>query len=116
MLGCVMAACGGGSSSSDSNTDTAARVDPDVGRDVSAHELEHALLAKRQPPRPTKADCRRATPAERRHTPFGDTQRPLFSCVITTSDERARYTVQVLRNGCFVAERDRPGRAVYACV
>jgi hypothetical protein len=29
--------------------------------------------------------------------------------------ERARYDVQVLLNGCYVAERDPYGQAVYGC-
>jgi hypothetical protein len=29
--------------------------------------------------------------------------------------EHASYVVQVLRSGCFVAERVRAGRAVYGC-
>jgi hypothetical protein len=29
--------------------------------------------------------------------------------------ERASYVVQVLENGCFVAERRRVGLAVYGC-
>jgi len=39
----------------------------------------------------------------------------LFTCELTLPDERASYVVQVLRNGCFVAERRRSGRAVYGC-
>ena len=29
--------------------------------------------------------------------------------------ERAPYAVQLLPNGCYVAERKRPGQAVYGC-
>jgi hypothetical protein len=39
----------------------------------------------------------------------------LFTCELTVTGERARYVVQVLRNGCFIAERRRRGRAVYGC-
>jgi len=106
---------GGGSSSSDSDTAGEAPLHPDIGRDVSARELEHALLTQARPAA-QEADCRRSAPAERERTPFGDTQRPLFSCAITLGDERARYDVQVLRNACFVAERRRPDRAIFACV
>jgi hypothetical protein len=35
--------------------------------------------------------------------------------VSVRSVERARDDVQVLGNGCYVAERHRPGRAVYGC-
>jgi hypothetical protein len=39
----------------------------------------------------------------------------VFTCLLTLTGERARYAVQVLANGCYVAERRRPGRAVYGC-
>lgn len=81
----------------------------------SARALQHALVTRGGPPRPTTATCRAATPAERRAAPFGRTRRPVYSCLITLTGERARYDVQVLRNGCYVAERHRRGRAVYGC-
>jgi hypothetical protein len=112
-----MAACGGGSSSTDTDTDTAVdtREPADVAHGVSARELERGLMTHGGPPRPTEADCRPASPAERKDSPFGDTD-PVFSCTLTLTGERARYDVQVLPNGCFVAERQRLGRAVYGCV
>jgi hypothetical protein len=48
-------------------------------------------------------------------SPFGATNRPMFSCLITVSGEQAAYNVEVLANGCYVAERRRPGRAIYGC-
>jgi len=39
----------------------------------------------------------------------------VFSCLITLGGQRALYYVQVLGNGCFVAERRRPGQAIYGC-
>jgi hypothetical protein len=82
---------------------------------VSASSVTRALLAHGGPPTPTTADCRASSSAERKAAPFGPTRRPLFTCELTVTGERASYVVQVLRNGCFVAERRRPGRAVYGC-
>jgi hypothetical protein len=77
--------------------------------------VTRALLAHGGPPAPTTADCRASSSAERRTARFGRTRRPLFTCELTVTGERASYVVQVLRNGCFVAERRRRGRAVYGC-
>jgi hypothetical protein len=82
---------------------------------VSARSLERALVTRGAQPGPTSATCRGATPAERSRAPFGRTRRPVFTCLLTLTGERARYAVQVLANGCYVAERHRPGRAVYGC-
>lgn len=82
---------------------------------VSARSLEHALVTGGRPPRPSAASCRTASPAERSAAPFGPTRLPLFTCQVTIGGEQADYAVQVLRNGCFVAERRRPGHAVYGC-
>jgi hypothetical protein len=56
-----------------------------------------------------------ASSAERAGAPFGNTRRPLFTCVLTVQGTRATYVVEVLANGCFVAERRPPGRAIYGC-
>jgi hypothetical protein len=82
---------------------------------VSVRSVERALQAQAGPPRPTKVTCRASSPAERRAAPFGHTRLPLFTCELTVTGDRAAYVVQVLHNGCFVAERRRPGRAVYGC-
>jgi hypothetical protein len=34
---------------------------------------------------------------------------------MAVNGKRARYDVQVLGNGCYVAERERPGQAIYGC-
>lgn len=86
-----------------------------VVRGISVTTVERALLAHGGPPSPTTASCRVASPAERASAPFGRTRRPLFTCELTVTGEHASYVVQVLDNGCFVAERHRPGRAVYGC-
>jgi hypothetical protein len=80
-----------------------------------ARSIERALLAHGGPPRPTTANCRASSSAERTSEPFGRTRLPLFKCDLTVTGERASYVVQVLENGCFVAERRRLGRAVYGC-
>ena len=53
--------------------------------------------------------------AERAAAPFGQTSLPLFTCELTVSGKRARYAVQVLQNGCFVAERLGGGQSVQGC-
>ncbi len=73
------------------------------------------MLTRGGPPRPASALCRVATAAERAGAPFGSTQAPEFSCVLSVGGQRARYDVQVQINGCYVAERHQPGRAVYGC-
>ena len=82
---------------------------------VSVRSVERALVARGGPPAPSAAVCHGASAGERQAAPFGVTQRPVLSCLLTVGGERARYDVQVLANGCFVAERHRPGRAVYGC-
>jgi hypothetical protein len=82
---------------------------------VSVSSVEHALLAHGGPPRPTTASCRPSTSAERVSAPFGPTHLPLLTCALTWMGERASFVVQVLPDGCFVAERRRRGRAVYGC-
>jgi hypothetical protein len=119
-IGAALSACGSPSQSVSSATprplasQTSAPAPSRVGG-VSASGLEHALLTRGGPPPPSAASCRGATAAERDAAPFGATRRPLFSCALTVLGEPARYDVQILRNGCYVAERARPGQAVYGC-
>jgi hypothetical protein len=88
---------------------TSPRANVVVGR------VEQALLANPTSPRPSSASCRDPTAAERTAAPFGHTHRPVFSCLVKISGEVGRYEVQVLASGCYVAERRRPGRAIYGC-
>lgn len=82
---------------------------------VSVRSVERALLAHRGPSIPTTATCRPSSSSERVTAPFGHTRRPLFTCELTATGEHASYVVQVLGNGCYIAERPRPGRAVDGC-
>jgi hypothetical protein len=75
--------------------------------------VERALLAHGGPPTPTTTRCRASSSAERASAPFGRTRLPLFTCELTVTGEHASYVVQVLPNSNFIAERIRPGRAVY---
>jgi hypothetical protein len=52
---------------------------------------------------------------KRSGAPLGDTRRLVFACMIAPGGEAARFDVRVLADGCFAAERRRPGRAVYGC-
>jgi hypothetical protein len=79
------------------------------------HALERALLANKGSPRPTAATCRAATAAEAAHGPFGADPRHQFTCRLVVGGSAARYAVQIQNNGCYVAERHRPGRAIYGC-
>jgi hypothetical protein len=108
------AACGSSPHASRTRPASPVRAGGGTGG-VSAHILERALVTRGGHPAPTSATCRGATPAERSKAPFGRTRRPVFTCLLTLTGERARYAVQVLANGCYVAERRRPGRAVYGC-
>lgn len=83
--------------------------------DVSVRSLSDALLAQAGPPRPTAVSCHVASGAQRARSPFGPSALPLFTCGLTVSGLRSNYLVQVLHNGCFVAERIPVGRAVYGC-
>ena len=73
--------------------------------------VEHALSAHGA----TSVTCRPSSPPERANAPFGHTRRPLFTCDLSVGRQRASYVVQVLHNGCFVAERRHRGRALYGC-
>lgn len=112
--------CGSSSAPADSSSPAKAPADvaaagPTVVGGVSVRSVERALLAHGGPPAPTTAACHASSSAERARGPFGHTRRPLFTCELTVSGERTSYVVQVLRNGCFIAERHRRGRAVYGC-
>jgi hypothetical protein len=61
----------------------------------------------------SSASCR--APARGARTPFGNTRRPVMRCLVGTDQGRAWYEVEVLRNGCFLAERDDGGRALHGC-
>ena len=41
--------------------------------------------------------------------------RPVFVCLVAVEGQRDAFDVQVLNNGCYVAERIRPGEAIYGC-
>jgi hypothetical protein len=55
----------------------------------------------------SSASCR--APGRGAHTPFGHTRRPVMHCLVGTHEGEARYEVEVLRNGCFLAEPDDGG-------
>lgn len=39
----------------------------------------------------------------------------VFVCLVAVEGKREAFDVQVLNNGCYVAERVRPGEAIYGC-
>ena len=115
----VLAACGGSSSSSTStsttSTSTAQTTATASTGGVSAQSVEQAVRAQGGPPAPTTVHCHASSAAERAAAPFGHTALPLFTCELTVRGKRGRYAVQVLRNGCFVAERLGGGQSVQGC-
>ena len=82
---------------------------------VSAQSVEQALRTHGGPPAPTTAQCHASSAAERAAAPFGHTSLPLFTCELTVHGNAGRYAVQVLQNGCFVAERLGGGQSVQGC-
>jgi hypothetical protein len=82
---------------------------------IRTASVEYAILQHSPLPRPTAASCRAPTAAEQTKSPVGGTGSTLFSCSITVEPAPAQFYVEVLPNGCFVAERQRPGRAIYGC-
>lgn len=88
---------------------------PAVRSTPAARRLEVALTSQTVPPRPTSASCRPATAAQRTTAPFGSTTLPVFVCLVDTEGHQSTFDVQVLKNGCYVAERTPAGQAIYGC-
>jgi hypothetical protein len=95
------------------------RGDTVAGR--SAETMERALVEPRgRTPLavPSEANCRAPSAAEAASSPFGRSSR-VFSCSITDQAGTARYDVQFLHDGCYVAERRRSPhrhtRGILAC-
>ncbi len=66
-------------------------------------------------PHPAEVSCRAESASERERSPFGPTGGSVYACSLTVHGNLVPYDVQLLRNGCFVAERRRPGKAIYGC-
>jgi hypothetical protein len=82
---------------------------------VTTGSVQQAVLGQSSRPRPTAASCREPTANERAKAPLGGAHSVLFSCNITLYGQPALYYVQVLANGSFIAERQKPGQAIYGC-
>jgi hypothetical protein len=82
---------------------------------VRLHHLEHALTVARSNPTVTAATCHLETASQLRKSPFGSSGAPVYSCSLTAGGVPTAYDVQVLASGCFVAERIKPGKAIYGC-
>jgi hypothetical protein len=61
----------------------------------------------------SSASCR--APSRGARLPFADARRPVMHCLVGTEEGLDWYEVEVLRNGCFLAERDDGGRALHGC-
>lgn len=86
-------------------------------RRFTSTELETALLTNPND-EATSAACA-ATVEDRARRTFGRTRAQLFVCTIRLMRARApaeAFDVQVLHNGCFIAERIRGGQADYGCI
>lgn len=84
----------------------------------SARQLEAALRTNPNSEARSAACTPAGSPQRRRarHV-FGRTRLPLFVCAIAFGRRGAEtFDVQVLRSGCFVAERRRPGQADFGCI
>lgn len=83
---------------------------------ITAGSVERAILRQKNPPRPTAASCRAPTPSERATATIGGADSVFFSCKITLDGQSARFYVQVLSNGSFIAERERRGQEqIFGC-
>jgi hypothetical protein len=77
--------------------------------------LTNALLRSGSPPHATAVVCLAESASERARSPFGTGGAPVYACTLTVSGAHVAYDVQLLHSGCFVAERRRPGKAIYGC-
>jgi hypothetical protein len=84
----------------------------------TARQLEAALRANPNSEARSAACTPAGSPQRRRaRHAFGRTRLPLFVCAIALGRRGAEtFDVQVLRSGCFVAERRRPGQADVGCI
>jgi hypothetical protein len=63
----------------------------------------------------SSVSCRPPTGADAARAPFGHTQLPVLSCLVGSHDRHAWYDVEVLRDGCFLAERAVGGGDLRGC-
>ena len=86
-------------------------------RTVTPSQVRHAILQKTSRPRPTAATCRPSTASARARASLRGAQSVFFSCTVTLDGQTARYYVQVLANGSFIAQREIHGtaKAIYGC-
>jgi hypothetical protein len=80
-----------------------------------AHRLESALRRSGATPPVSSASCALETAAQRSGTPFGPIGGSVYACMLTRGATKVAYNVQLLPNGCFVAERRAPGAVIYGC-
>ena len=97
------------SSASSTTTSSSSAAPLPAGR--VAHDLLHASV---KPPL-TGARCALETAAQRARSPFGPVGGTVYACTLAHGGPPVAYDVQVLSNGCFVAERRKPGAAIYGC-
>jgi hypothetical protein len=87
-------------------------------RRFTVRDLEAALRANPNR-RARRAACAPATGADRREAEraFGRTRARLFACRLDLGGGSAElFDLMLMRNGCFVGERRRPGAADYGCI
>jgi hypothetical protein len=110
------AAGAGGSSSSAAPSSAASSTTPAAAAGKArVGRLEHALVQARSTPAVTAVTCRLETASQRGKSPFGTTGVPVYACSLTAGGVATAYDVQLLASGCFVAERVKPGKAIYGC-
>lgn len=103
------------STSTGSGLGTASTTTTSSAAALPADHVAHDLLHARVTPPLTEARCRLETRAERAGSPFGPVGGSVYACTLARGGPPVAYDVQVLANGCFVAERRKPGAVIYGC-
>lgn len=99
-----------------SSTETSPRTASPSRLKATNVTVEHALLRQMKLSRATAASCRAPTAHERAKATIGGADSEFFSCTITLDGRPARFYVQVLTNGSFIAEPEqRPQQQTFGC-
>jgi hypothetical protein len=99
-----------------SMTSTTPRPASTVKAGVTASSVAQALLRQKGPPHLTAASCRAPTAGERASAQIGGADSVFFSCGVTVDGQAARFYVQVLSDGSFIAAREpRDQQQIFGC-
>jgi hypothetical protein len=115
VLATALMVTGCSSSSGPAPAPTGSRTGSSPAAATRAAALAAALQHPKHSPRPTSVSCHPASAQEIAKGPFGTGPQPQYTCRLGIGGTTARYDVQVQSNGCYVAERQRTGKAIYGC-